>query len=101
MMQQGNVVMMSTINDSHLAAVLLKKYLRDLPDPIFPERIYPVIRKCPPPSSEPAAMIHYLRDTLLTELPPCAYILLSNYLREASSLTIEEDAYFLRSRPFA
>ena len=84
-MPQGNVVMMSTINDPHLAAVLLKKYLRDLPDPIFPEKIYPVIRKCPPLlSSEPAVILHYLRDTLLMELPPCVYILLSNYLREYS-----------------
>lgn len=88
-MGEGNVVMMSTINDPHLAAVLLKKYLRDLPDPIFPERTYSVIRRCPPPSSsEPDVIIHYLRETLLTELPPCAYILLSNYLRELHFLDL-------------
>ena len=82
---------MSTINDPHLAAVLLKKYLRDRPDPIFTEKIYPVIRRCPPLSSEPAVILHYLRDTLLMELPTCAYILLNNYLRKYRSSAVAGD----------
>ena len=75
---------METIGDPHLAAVLLKKYLRDLPEPIFPEGLYQTIRRCPPPSDDPAdiSSVIYLRDTLLPELAPCTYILLSHYLRE-------------------
>ena len=79
---------METIGDPHLAAVLLKKYFRDLPEPIFPESLYPAIRRCPPPSDDPNDMssVTYIRETLLPELAPCVYILLSHYLRERCSL---------------
>nr|VWO96825.1 Uncharacterized protein [Ganoderma boninense] len=79
---RGHVVSLETFGDPHLAAVLLKKYLHDLPEPVFPERLYPIIRKCPIPTDDPNDMsaILYIRETLLPELPPCAYILLSNVL---------------------
>jgi RhoGAP domain len=78
----GNVVSLDTFGDPHLAAVLLKKYLRDLPEPIIPESLYPLIRRCPPPTSNPNDMtsITYIREVLLPELPPCVYILLSHIL---------------------
>ncbi|KAK7690195.1 hypothetical protein QCA50_006846 [Cerrena zonata] len=77
---RGHVVSLETFGDPHLAAVLLKKYLRDLPDPIFPESIYPLIKRCPTPTSDPSDMssISYIRDTLLPELLPCSYILLNH-----------------------
>lgn len=87
---RGNVVSLETFSDPHLAAVLLKKYLRDLPEPIFPESIYGTIRRCPMPpslSDDPdgeMASVHYIRETLLPELVPCAYILLSQILRTSS-----------------
>ncbi|KAF9240270.1 divergent CRAL/TRIO domain-containing protein [Melanogaster broomeanus] len=76
------VVSVETFNDPHLASVLIKKYLRDLPDPPFPESLYPVIRQCPMASSDPADMaaVTYIRDTLLPRLMPCVYILLSPVL---------------------
>ncbi|TFK34785.1 CDC42 rho GTPase-activating protein [Crucibulum laeve] len=79
---RGNVVSLNTFGDLHLAAVLLKKYLRDLPKPIFSENMYPVIRRCPAPTSDPNDMagVVYIRETLLPELAPCAYILLSHVL---------------------
>ncbi|KAJ3903086.1 hypothetical protein F5879DRAFT_961223 [Lentinula edodes] len=79
---RGNVVSLETFGDPHLAAVLLKKYLRDLLTPIFPEALYPVIRRCPMPTSDPGDMtsVMYIRDVLLSEIPPCTYILLSHVL---------------------
>ncbi|KAL4245274.1 Rho-GAP domain-containing protein [Abortiporus biennis] len=79
---RGHVVSLDTFGDPHLAAVLLKKYLRDLPEPLFPESTYPSIRRCPVPTDDPSDMtsIVYLRDVLLPELPHCAYILLSHVL---------------------
>ncbi|KAJ6494155.1 CDC42 rho GTPase-activating protein [Mycena vulgaris] len=88
---RGNVVSLDTFGDPHLAAVLLKKYLRDLPEPIIPESLYPVVRRCPMPSSsaeasDPAnvdrdiASVAYVRDVLLPQLPLCVYILLSHIL---------------------
>lgn len=85
---RGNVVSLDSFGDPHLAAVLLKKFLRDLPEPIFPESIYGVIKRCPVPSGAAGydeseeSSIHYLRHVLLPELVPCAYILLSQILRE-------------------
>ncbi|KAJ7174037.1 CDC42 rho GTPase-activating protein [Mycena crocata] len=88
---RGNVVSLDTFGDPHLAAVLLKKYLRDLPEPVIPESLYPIVRRCPMPSpsadtSDPAnvergiAAVAYIRDVLLPQLPPCVYILLSHVL---------------------
>ncbi|KIJ64597.1 hypothetical protein HYDPIDRAFT_28531 [Hydnomerulius pinastri MD-312] len=79
---RGQVVSLETFNDPYLASVLLKKYLRDLPDPPFPESIYPAVRQCPMPSSDVtdmAAVLH-IRDTLLPQLLPCVYVLLSHVL---------------------
>ncbi|KDR83028.1 hypothetical protein GALMADRAFT_238784 [Galerina marginata CBS 339.88] len=83
---RGNVVSLDTFADPHIAAVLIKKYLRDLPKPIFPESTYGVVRRCPlPPGTirddeAEMASVHYVRDVLLPELVPCAYILLSHVL---------------------
>ncbi|KAF4622638.1 hypothetical protein D9613_009243 [Agrocybe pediades] len=82
---RGNVVSLDTFGDPHLAAVLLKKYLRDLPEPLFPETMYPIIRRCPLPSNArdeegEMASIQYIREVILPELVPCAYILLSQIL---------------------
>lgn len=79
---RGNVVSLENFGDPHLAAVLLKKYLRDLPEPVFPERLYPLIRRCPSPTNDPSDMtsVTFIREILLPELPPCVYILLSHVL---------------------
>jgi Rho GTPase-activating protein 1 len=89
MTTQGHVVNLDTFGDSHLAAVLIKKYLRDLPVPIFPETMYNIIRRCPEPSSELGDMdsIVYIRETLLPQLPHCAYVLLSYIMRTYSEWT--------------
>ena len=64
------IVTLPTFNDPHLAAVLLKKYFRDLPDPIFPETLCPIIRQCPLPSGHLIDMeaILHIRDALLGHL---------------------------------
>ncbi|KAL1746530.1 hypothetical protein HDZ31DRAFT_33971 [Schizophyllum fasciatum] len=79
---RGQTVSLDTFADPHLAAVLLKKYFRDLPVPIFPDSTYPIIRRCPVPTSDPADMsaVLYIRENILPELMPCAYILLSHVL---------------------
>ncbi|KAG6884912.1 hypothetical protein C0993_007279 [Termitomyces sp. T159_Od127] len=78
----GNVVSLKTFGDPHLAAVLLKKYLRDLPEPIFFENLYPLIRRCPLPTNDPSDVtsVAYIRENILTAISPCAYILLSQIL---------------------
>ncbi|KAG1824185.1 hypothetical protein EV424DRAFT_1320868 [Suillus variegatus] len=75
---RGQVVSLQSFNDPHLAAVLLKKYLRDLPSPPFSDSLYPDIRRCPTPSNDSILAMAYIRDTLLPQLMPCMYILLSN-----------------------
>ncbi|KAJ3743312.1 Rho GTPase activation protein, partial [Lentinula raphanica] len=79
---RGNVVSLETFGDRHLAAVLLKKFLKDLPTPVFPETMYGVVRRCPAPTGDPGDMasVMYVRDVLLPELAPCTYILLNHVL---------------------
>ena len=107
---RGNVVSLESFADPHLAAVLLKKYLRDLPDPIFPERTYGVIKRCPLPSAAAGdddleqAIIVYIREILLPDLVPCALILLSQVLRKfcrfclASYLLNVPQTYYMTCR---
>ncbi|KAF8898072.1 Rho GTPase activation protein [Mucidula mucida] len=79
---RGNVVNLETFGDQHLAAVLIKKFLRDLPEPVFGEEMYAVIRRCPEVKSDLADMaaVRYVREAILPDLEPCMYILLSAVL---------------------
>ncbi|KIK80190.1 hypothetical protein PAXRUDRAFT_833676 [Paxillus rubicundulus Ve08.2h10] len=91
---RGQVVSLETFNDPYLASVLIKKYLRDLPNPPFSESLYPVVWQCPMPSTDPADMaaVTYIRDTLLPQLMPCVYIILSqvlHLLHEVSSHSLK------------
>ena len=80
---RGQVVSLDRFDNPHLAAVLLKKYIRDLPEPLFPEALYAVIQQCPVPTEDPSgwSAILYIRESLLSALPGCNYILLSYILR--------------------
>ena len=93
---QGQTVSLSNFGDPHLAAVLLKKFLRDLPQPIFLESTYEVIRRCPDPRDEQEELnaISYIRGTLLPELAPCTLIVLSNVLCKSHPKFIVVQALF-------
>ncbi|THH07715.1 hypothetical protein EW145_g3198 [Phellinidium pouzarii] len=90
---RGQTVSLHSFGDPHLAAVLLKKFLRDLPNPIFSESTYDVIRRCPSPRNEQNefAAIMYIRETLLPELAPCTLILLSNVLLLLHEVSLRSD----------
>ncbi|KAG9315980.1 Rho GTPase activation protein [Chiua virens] len=72
---RGQVVSLETFDDPYLASVLIKKYLRDLPTPPFPESLYPIIRQCPSISNDLSDMgaVTYIRDTLLPQLMPSTF----------------------------
>jgi Rho GTPase-activating protein 1 len=83
----GQVVSLASFHDPNIAAVLLKSFFRDLPDPVFPESIYPLIKRCPPPVHDPSdrSCVDYIRDTILPaveRISPATVIVLSYVLRE-------------------
>ncbi|KAF9480037.1 hypothetical protein BDN70DRAFT_878065 [Pholiota conissans] len=94
---RGNVLSLETFADPHLAAVLLKKYLRDLPEPIFPECTYGIVKRCPVPAGaaddeeNDMASVQFVREFLLRELVPCAYILLSHVLHLLHDVSLRSD----------
>ncbi|KZO96526.1 RhoGAP-domain-containing protein [Calocera viscosa TUFC12733] len=67
---RGNPVTLSSFGDPHLAAVLFKIFFHELPEPLFPESSYSIIRRCPPASADPndTAAINYIRDEILPAL---------------------------------
>ncbi|KAH7099000.1 Rho GTPase activation protein [Auriculariales sp. MPI-PUGE-AT-0066] len=79
---RGHPVSLESFGDAHLAAVLLKKFLKDLPEPIVPEDCYPIIRKCPPASDNPADVttVNYIRDQILPSLHSHAAVVLLSYV---------------------
>ena len=79
---------METYDDVHIAAVLLKKFFRDLPTPIFPEESYPAIRRCPPPSDEDGdlACIMHIREHVLPGLGSYSAVIVLSYVLRAYTI---------------
>jgi len=67
---RGQTVSLSAFGDPHIAAVLIKKFFHDLPRPVFPDSIYPIIRRCPQPTpnSPNLASVTYIREIIIPEL---------------------------------
>ena len=80
---RGQRVDIAKYADPHLAAVLIKKFFRMLPQSIFSEDMYSIIRKCPVPDDEgtKAASIEYVREQVIGGLPGNAQVLLNVTLR--------------------
>ena len=80
---RGQRVDIANYGDPHLAAVLIKKFFRMLPQSIFSEDMYSIIRKCPMPDDEGtrAASIEYVREQVIGGLPGNAQVLLNVVLR--------------------
>ena len=97
---RGQPVSLSTFNDPHIPAVLLKKFFRDLPIPVFPDFTYSTIQGCPYPSNDQnnssgheanRACVDYIRTNvipLVDKISPPALIVLSYVLRKFSSYHI-------------
>lgn len=85
---RGQVVDLAQFGDANLAAVLIKKYFRALPEPIFPESTFMTIRKCPDPDEEEnrEAMIEYIRERILGELEGNKQVLLNVVFRKSSPI---------------
>lgn len=101
---RGHPVHLAQYKDPHVPAVLLKVFLRSLPDPIFPSSLYPMIRACPNPyphltsgsrtqddeASQEA--VEYVRNVLLPAIdPPCSLILLSYVLELLHSVSLRSN----------
>jgi Rho GTPase-activating protein 1 len=82
---RGQVVDLSQFGDANLAAVLIKKYFRALPEPIFPELTFGTIRRCPNPdvNGNRGAVIEYIRERILGELEGNKQVLLNVVFRKA------------------
>jgi Rho GTPase-activating protein 1 len=83
-------VSLPSFGDPHVAAVLLKKFFRDLPHPVFPESMYPAIQACPVPTLDPTdrSCIDYICRSLLPrveDMSPATLMVLSYVLRACSS----------------
>ncbi|KAG8977160.1 hypothetical protein FRC05_002157 [Tulasnella sp. 425] len=79
---RGQPVSLAAWGDPHIAAVLLKKFFRDLPEPLFYEEMFPVIRKCPIPTGSPGDMatINHLKEHILPLLRTDAAEIVFSYV---------------------
>jgi Rho GTPase-activating protein 1 len=80
---RAQVVNLAQFADANLAAVLIKKFFRALPDPIFPDSTFFVIRKCPNPDSLDSRedAVEYIRDRIIGELEGNKQVLLNVVFR--------------------
>ncbi|KAG8794528.1 hypothetical protein FRC17_008281, partial [Serendipita sp. 399] len=99
---RGQVVDLSQYGDANLAAVLIKKFFRTLPQPIFPDSAFHIIRNCPNPDKEDTKddAIFYIREKVIGELEGNKQILLNvvlHLLHDVASRALENlmDAYNL------
>lgn len=87
---RGQVVDLSQIDDTHVAAVLIKKFFRLLPEPIFAEDVFHMIRKCPNPNGpDEDAVIQYIRERVIGELSGNKQVLLNVVFREFKSFSAD------------
>ncbi|KAG9037195.1 hypothetical protein FRB95_006448 [Tulasnella sp. JGI-2019a] len=79
---RGHPVSLSSFSDPHIAAVLLKKFFRDLPEPIFHEATYNIIRRCPLSlkDNDDLATNTYIREQILPALKSDAAEILLSYV---------------------
>ena len=80
---RAQVVNLVQFSDANLAAVLIKKFFRALPEPIFPDSTFSVIRKCPNPDSPETRedAVEYIRDKIIGDLEGNKQILLNVVFR--------------------
>jgi len=80
---RAQVVNLAQYDDPNLAAVLIKKFFRALPDPIFPDSTFSTIRKCPDPDSPDTRddAVEYIRDKIMAELEGNKQVLLNAVFR--------------------
>ncbi|PVF98450.1 Rho GTPase activation protein, partial [Serendipita vermifera] len=99
---RGQVVDLVQFGDANLAAVLIKKFFRALPDPIFPDAMFATIRKCPNPDvvANWDDAISYIREKILAELEGNKQVLLNVALHLLHDVSVRSsvnlmDAYNL------
>ncbi|KAG0049232.1 hypothetical protein BGZ83_005931 [Gryganskiella cystojenkinii] len=70
--------------DIHISAVLLKLFLRELPDPIFPVSVYPVLQENKRGDNghgEPKTLIDFIRSEVLSQVTHNNMILMMEVFR--------------------
>jgi len=77
---RGNPVNLSEY-DIHISAVLLKLFLRELPEPIFPASIYGVLQETSRNEGEPMTLLDFIRSEVLSQITPNNLILMMEIFR--------------------
>ncbi|KAG8890717.1 hypothetical protein FRB98_006221 [Tulasnella sp. 332] len=79
---RGHPVSLSSFSDPHIGAVLLKKFFRDLPEPIFHEGTFPIVQRCPLmlENNDDLATDTYIREQLLPALKSDAAEIVLSYV---------------------
>ena len=82
----GSPIELASYQDPHLAAVLIKKFFREMNEPLFPSSTYELIGRCPkiPTTAEPdEEVVRFIKDKLFAQLSQQAQVLLGYVLRES------------------
>jgi len=100
---RNDVVALRAYGDPHLAAVLLKKFLRDLPSPLVEQNLYSVFSLCPPPSKLGEVVSkRYIRDQLLPRfLPKCKLLLFRHVMQLLHDIARHSDRNLMTSHNLA
>ncbi|KZS96085.1 Rho GTPase activation protein [Sistotremastrum niveocremeum HHB9708] len=98
---RDQAISLHTFADPNVAAVLIKKFLRDLPEPLFPESMYPLIRKCPF-SHNDNETVQYIRSVILPAMPSwSAVIVLSSVLHLLHDVSLKANENKMNSHNLA
>ncbi|GJJ68354.1 hypothetical protein EMPS_00700 [Entomortierella parvispora] len=77
---RGNPVNLAEY-DIHISAVLLKLFLRELPEPIFPTSVYEVLQETNRKESEPKNLLDFIRSEVLSQVTPNNLVLMMEVFR--------------------
>ncbi|KAG4098378.1 Rho GTPase activation protein [Neocallimastix lanati (nom. inval.)] len=88
----GNAnITIQSLNNIHLAAVILKTFVRELPDPIFPAELYPQFKKINY-KTEPSELAVEINEKILDKIPTNNRILFAEICRLLKEVHLNSEA---------
>ncbi|ORX85902.1 Rho GTPase activation protein [Anaeromyces robustus] len=96
----NNNITIQSLNNVHLAAVILKTYVRELPNPIFPPELYPEFKKINYEMDKSELSV-YLNENILDKIPTNNRLLFTEICRLLKEVHLNSEVNLMSANNLA